>query len=101
MVAGKISATDMLSYNDDAFKQFNEKSLYPCQNCGRTFLPDSLKIHLKSCGGPSAIGGKTHKTTGISKPTATHSQVTSSSSSVPALNRPKALTCYIWYPYIY
>lgn len=21
----------------------------PCHNCGRTFLPDRLSIHLKSC----------------------------------------------------
>ena len=40
---------DMQAYNDEAFKQYNEKSLMPCQNCGRTFLSDSLVIHLKSC----------------------------------------------------
>lgn len=39
----------MQSYNDEAFKQYNEVSLEPCHNCGRTFLPDRLKVHLKSC----------------------------------------------------
>ncbi|EDV21114.1 uncharacterized protein TRIADDRAFT_17879, partial [Trichoplax adhaerens] len=23
--------------------------LLPCQNCGRTFLPDRLPVHLRSC----------------------------------------------------
>ena len=36
-------------YNEDAFENFNEKALEPCHICGRTFLPASLKIHLKSC----------------------------------------------------
>lgn len=27
-----------------------------CPNCGRTFLPDRLLIHLKSCKGPSGKG---------------------------------------------
>jgi len=40
---------DMQSYNDDAFKQYNEVSLMACPNCGRTFLPDRLEIHLRSC----------------------------------------------------
>ncbi len=40
---------DLQQYNNDAFKQFNEVSLMPCHNCGRTFLPDRLEIHLRSC----------------------------------------------------
>lgn len=46
---GKISADDRNNYNDKAFTNWNENVLEPCQNCGRTFLPDRLKIHLKSC----------------------------------------------------
>ena len=38
-----------MKYNEDAFTNFNEKVLEPCHNCGRTFLPDSLKVHLRSC----------------------------------------------------
>lgn len=32
----------------------------PCEKCGRTFLPDSLKRHLKGCKGeqPLKKGGK-------------------------------------------
>jgi len=36
-------------YNEDAANSFNEKGLDPCVNCGRTFLPDRLVIHMRSC----------------------------------------------------
>ena len=36
-------------YNEDAFENFNTKALEPCGNCGRTFLPDRLIVHLRSC----------------------------------------------------
>lgn len=49
MIAGKVSSNDMESYNNDAFKNYNEKALDPCPNCGRTFLPDRLAVHLRSC----------------------------------------------------
>jgi hypothetical protein len=44
-----LDGYDLEKYNNDAFKQFNEVSLMPCRNCGRTFLPDRLEIHLRSC----------------------------------------------------
>jgi uncharacterized OB-fold protein len=37
------------TYNEDAYKAYNEKALEACPNCGRTFLPDRLLVHLKSC----------------------------------------------------
>ena len=49
MVAGRVSQSEMDKYNDDAFKNYNDKALDPCPNCGRTFLPDRLAVHLKSC----------------------------------------------------
>ena len=49
MIAGKVSSNDMESYNNDAMKSYNEKALDACPNCGRTFLPDRLLVHLKSC----------------------------------------------------
>lgn len=49
MIAGKVSSQDMESYNNDALKSYNEKALDACPNCGRTFLPDRLLVHLKSC----------------------------------------------------
>lgn len=50
--AGGISGmTDaqLKAANDAAFREFNDKQLESCPNCGRTFLPDRLAIHLKSC----------------------------------------------------
>jgi hypothetical protein len=35
--------------NEDAFEIFNKEALVPCEVCGRTFLPDRLLVHLKSC----------------------------------------------------
>lgn len=49
MIAGKVSDKDINDYNDEAFKNYNEKSLEACPNCHRTFLPDRLQVHLKSC----------------------------------------------------
>jgi zinc-finger of a C2HC-type len=48
MIIG-LDGYDLEKYNDDAFKQYNQVSLMPCHNCGRTFLPDRLEIHLRSC----------------------------------------------------
>lgn len=39
----------MESYNDNALKEYNDKALDACPNCGRTFLPDRLVVHLRSC----------------------------------------------------
>lgn len=70
----------MIDYNNQAFKSFNEKALAKCPNCGRTFLPDSLKIHLKSC---NKAHGKAPDE-GMSPPK-------------PAfVKRPKTVMCYIW-----
>jgi len=35
--------------NEEAFKNFNEKALVPCEHCQRTFLPDRLPIHARVC----------------------------------------------------
>eukprot|EP00741_Cyanophora_paradoxa_P003343 tig00000692_g3249.t1 len=47
---------DFQQYNDEAFQAFNG-ALAACQNCGRTFNPESLKPHLKSCKPKEAAGG--------------------------------------------
>ena len=38
--------------NEAAYASFNTNTLVPCERCGRTFLEDSLKVHLRSCKGP-------------------------------------------------
>ena len=40
---------DIDNLNEEAFKTYNELALVPCKNCGRTFLPDRLVVHLRSC----------------------------------------------------
>ena len=50
-VGGKGAAKAMDEYNDEAFKNYNDNALEPCERCGRTFLPDRLVVHLRSCKG--------------------------------------------------
>jgi hypothetical protein len=57
MIAGKVSADVMSSYNTDATKNYNEKALDACPNCGRTFLPDRLIVHLRSCNKAHGLQG--------------------------------------------
>ena len=35
--------------NNQAFDTYNKEALVPCSNCGRTFLPDRLIVHQRSC----------------------------------------------------
>merc|ERR1711997_373763 len=46
---GKNLQQAMDEYNTQAFEDFNKKALAQCKNCGRTFLPKSLEVHLRSC----------------------------------------------------
>ena len=39
----------------------NPNGLSQCPNCGRTFNPKSLQIHLKSCGGSHGISKPVNK----------------------------------------
>eukprot|EP01006_Ploeotia_vitrea_P025994 TRINITY_DN58974_c0_g1_i1.p1 TRINITY_DN58974_c0_g1~~TRINITY_DN58974_c0_g1_i1.p1 ORF type:complete len:643 (-),score=65.86 TRINITY_DN58974_c0_g1_i1:1408-3336(-) len=38
-------------FNADQYAEF-DSGLVACDNCGRTFLPDRLQVHLRSCKGP-------------------------------------------------
>lgn len=104
MVTGKVSSENMESYNQEANKSYNEKALMPCPNCGRTFLPDRLDVHLKSCnkaqgkaadagsptrGSPAKMGGPgaAKASPGGSKP--------SPGGSSGMIVRPKTIVCYI------
>ena len=40
---------NMDEMNAQAFDTYNTQALVPCENCGRTFLPDRLLVHLRSC----------------------------------------------------
>lgn len=53
ILCGKVTQESKDAYNEEAFKEYNEKALEPCERCGRTFLPDRLVVHLRSCKGDS------------------------------------------------
>ena len=48
----------MEEFNNEAFKDYNEKALAKCPNCPRTFLPERLEVHLRSCKGAQSKGGE-------------------------------------------
>eukprot|EP00756_Hemistasia_phaeocysticola_P066418 Hpha_TRINITY_DN9221_c0_g2::TRINITY_DN9221_c0_g2_i1::g.28544::m.28544 len=52
---GGMGAGGVQRFNEQQFADFNS-NMAKCQNCGRTFLPDRLAVHLRSCN-PSASGG--------------------------------------------
>jgi len=37
------------AYNEEASQSYKKNVLESCPNCGRTFLPDRLAVHLRSC----------------------------------------------------
>ncbi|RDD37460.1 Zinc finger protein 474 [Trichoplax sp. H2] len=44
----KISRSEWEASNEGAWKSA-QAQLVPCPHCGRTFLPDRLQVHLRSC----------------------------------------------------
>lgn len=46
--AGK-RGNEIDAYNQLQMEAFNNTAMAPCPNCGRTFLPDRLQVHLRSC----------------------------------------------------
>lgn len=105
MIAGKVSQEQMSSYNDEASKNYNEKALDQCANCGRTFLPDRLIVHLKSCnkahGKTADVGMKSPERSGFSKGnlgggSSNGGGGMGSPSPSQTFKKPKALMCYIW-----
>ena len=49
MQAGMGGSYNFDALNDQAFEAYNKEALVPCSNCGRTFLPDRLIVHQRSC----------------------------------------------------
>ena len=50
----RMSNSQVDEYNEQQFQQFND-NMVSCENCGRTFFPDRLIIHKRSCN-PDASG---------------------------------------------
>ncbi|CAG9580490.1 conserved hypothetical protein [Leishmania major strain Friedlin] len=79
--------SDVELYNKLQMEAFNDTALSPCPNCGRTFLPDRLQVHMKSC-----KPGKTAKpvptaASRVAPPVATPSAATTSASPASAKDR--------------
>ena len=49
MMGGGGGYNKMDYMNAQAYDAYNNQALVPCENCGRTFLPDRLLVHLRSC----------------------------------------------------
>ena len=39
----------MQKQNEEAYTKWDTEALVQCKACGRTFLPDRLEIHKRSC----------------------------------------------------
>jgi len=48
MLSGGGGTYNLDAMNDQAFDNYNQNALVPCEYCGRTFLPDRLVVHLRS-----------------------------------------------------
>ena len=108
IVIGKSNMNDLDKYNDDAFKEYNEKALEPWEFCGRTFLPDRLVVHLRSWGKPSSKSTDMKKRASSKPPSKTQSKFFEKKQQMAAKKKrmggtptkqyrePPSLTCYIW-----
>ena len=57
---GMGGRSEIEAQNEAAYRSY-DSNLSPCPNCGRTFNPDALQRHLKSC-----RPGSAHKPVGVS-----------------------------------
>ncbi|XP_078422853.1 zinc finger protein 474-like [Cetorhinus maximus] len=73
---------DVAAANAAAFASANAQ-LIPCENCGRTFLPDRLSVHQRIC--KLKDGGSSSRTP----------ESTTGYSSPPAIRRPRTVVCYL------
>lgn len=77
---GPMSKEEM---NDLAWKNA-QAQLIPCDNCGRTFAPDRLAVHQRSCKPKAGASGGSG---GGPKPAA--------ESKAPVVRKPPTMVCYI------
>ncbi|XP_018573986.1 uncharacterized protein LOC108913016 isoform X2 [Anoplophora glabripennis] len=70
----------------------SQATLVPCQNCGRTFYPDRLLVHQKSCKTPQNNPKTTSSELQVPNNPIPMSQ---SSPATPSGRRPPSVECYI------
>eukprot|EP00659_Diplonema_papillatum_P014590 gene14590-22316_t len=81
-------------FNKEQFEQYNS-NLSRCPNCSRTFLPDRLQVHLRSCN-PNASGGGSKPAPGGGPVGSPESKPHASSKSQKEQGaRPNMLVCYL------
>jgi len=78
--------------NEAAWESY-KNNLVPCPNCTRTFLPDRLEVHLRSCKGSGGGGGGSAEGGGGGNASSPQSRPRTGESKAPV--RPKMLVCYI------
>ena len=84
-------AERMEAQNAAAFQQFNDKAMAACPNCARTFLPDRLTIHLRSCRPGNAakrVGDVGYGGAGAPMHPKRAAQVTTTSAAISGTARP-------------
>ncbi|OCT98514.1 zinc finger protein 474 isoform X2 [Xenopus laevis] len=84
-----------ITENEAAWKS-SQAQLLPCANCGRTFLPDRLIVHQRSCKTDGKTLG-TLKTTDDKKSSTTIKTESefSNTKDLASPTKPKTLICYI------
>lgn len=75
----KMSDRELDRFNAAAFESYSTHTLASCPNCSRTFLPDRLEVHLRSC--KPGSGSKP-----VSRPASSSSSSSSLSRSLPSLS---------------
>ncbi|KAM6469148.1 zinc finger protein 475 isoform 1-T1 [Liasis olivaceus] len=79
---------------NEAAAQSYQAQLRPCQNCGRTFLPDRLLVHQRSCKAKSSPDSSNYSSSKL--PTSTgYGPSSSISDKSPMIRRPPTIICYI------
>ncbi|KAM4709423.1 zinc finger protein 474-like [Discoglossus pictus] len=100
-VKPQTSADGSYLSDNEAAWQCSQAQLLPCENCGRTFLPDRLAVHQRGCkpsgkssGSLSSTVNKTLTNSSTVKASKAVNEVPEAKSS-PSSTGPKTLVCYI------
>ncbi|KAK7195818.1 zinc-finger of a C2HC-type [Novymonas esmeraldas] len=76
--------TEAELYNQLQMDAFNDTALSPCPHCGRTFLPDRLQIHLRSCKPGSTARPVRAAAVAATTPTVTTTATATAAAAAPA-----------------
>lgn len=85
---------DVEAMNEAAW-QSAQSQLIPCGNCGRTFAPDRLSVHQRSCKPKGGAAGRTDVSQTSSPLTSSGMMGGNPGRSSPPKGGPKTVICYI------